>query len=130
MSPLYAYVCRSCGEAFEKRRSIAKRATGRHTCGGEGEQVFTPNLNFHIAMNQHPATQVSWEQVAPLDAEGIPLGRREAAKVVEPYDPTLVETERAHHEAQRPRLEKARREKAKRTAFREVSRRRRIEVKS
>ena len=126
--PLFVYSCRSCGEAFEQRSTIAKRAAGTCTCGGVGEQVFTPNLNFHIAMNQHPVTQVSWEQVAPLDENDRPLGRREARKVVEPYDPGLIEQERAHHAAERPRLTRNRMERAKRDAWREISRKRRIEV--
>ena len=126
---LYEYSCRKCGEHFEQRKAAADRHDGKCACGGKGELQFSFNAHFFIARNQAATTSVAWEEIAPLDDMGHPMGKREAAKVVDVYDPDARTKQEMHKSLQAPRLRHNMREQAKREAWREVSTKNRITVR-
>ena len=107
---------------------MAERADGACRCGGAGEVQFSLNGHFFIARNMAPATSVEWKEIAPLDDMGHPMGKREAAHVVDRYDPDGRFKQEAHDRGQEERLKQGRMESAKRAGWRDHSRRYRIEV--
>ena len=125
---LYEYKCRDCGELFEQRKPSTDRHTGTCTCGGGGELQFARSLTVHIPAHAAPATSVNFSEIAPLDDLGHPMGKREAAKVVDVYDPDSVQKAKNHESSQEERLTNGRKERAKRTAWKQISETRRITV--
>lgn len=125
--PTYDYLC-SCGERFERRSSSATSETAQCSCGKDATRQFVPNGNFYIPRYANPSTQTTWNEIAPIDDLGHSMGKREAAKVVDRYDPDARAKQEGHDRTQEVRLAAGRKESAKRSAWRELSRRKRIEV--
>jgi len=127
VSPTYEFLC-SCGERFDRRSKPSTSETAQCSCGKQAERQFTPNGSFFIPGYVNPAKQVTWAEIAPLDDMGHPMGKREAAKVVDRYDPDARSKQEGHDRTQEERLKQGRMKSAKRSAWRELSRRNRIEV--
>lgn len=82
---------------------------------------FSASASFYIPGYAHPTKGVSWEEVAPLDKYGKPLGRREALGVVDSYDHDARAKEEVHESLQQDRLQRGRMERAKRNAWKQYS---------
>ncbi len=124
--PTYEYLC-SCGERFDRRSKPSTSETAECSCGEQAERQFTPNGSFFIPAYVGPRG-LSWTEIAPLDDMGHPMGKREAAKVVDRYDPDGRFKQEAHERGQEERLKQGKMDSAKKSAWRELSRRNRIEV--
>ena len=124
---VYDFLC-GCGERFERRSIPSKSETAQCSCGKQAERQFTPNGNFYIPGYASPTTGLSWAEIAPIDDMGHPMGKREAAHVVDRYDPDGRFKQEAHDRGQEERLKQGRMESAKRAGWRDHSRRYRIEV--
>lgn len=125
--PTYEYLC-SCGERFDRRSKPSTSETAQCTCGKDAERQFTPNGSFFIPAYANPSTQVTWNEIAPIDDLGHPMGKREAAKVVDRYDPDARAKQEGHDRALEDKQRRVRMEDAKREAWREHSRNNRIVV--
>lgn len=125
--PLYSYRC-GCGESFDRRQSVEDRHSATCSCGAKAEMQFSPTGQFFIAPCYRPDKAATWNEIAPIDELGHPMGRREAAKVVDVYDRDARAKAEAHTHGQEPRLKANDWKAAKREAWREHSERNRIVV--
>ena len=122
--PLYEFRCED-GHVEEHIAPLGTESR-RNSCGHEAKRVWSV---FALKTYQHDRS--SWELVAPLNADGKPMTMTEAAKsgLIDSYRPGERERAVAHDRNQQERLQRNRMEEAKRDAWREVSARRRIEVR-
>lgn len=120
---LLDFRCDGCGETFE--RVVARGDSSPRTCrcGGTAKRVYSPFNQKVYAVDRS-----NWAEIAPLDAEGRPMTMKEAAKVVDPYNPSEEARERAYQAQLREERSEKHFEQATREAWQEVSRRNRITV--
>ena len=89
---------------------------------------FSPTGQFFIAPYYRPDKATTWNEIAPIDELGHPMGKREAAKVVDVYDKDARAKAEAHTHGQEARRKANWRRESKREAWRELSERNRIVV--
>ena len=98
----------------------------RNSCGHVAKRVWS---TFSLKSYAHDRS--SWELLAPLNEDGKPMTMAEAAKsgLIDTYRPGEREREQAHSKNQEERLRHNRMQEAKRDAWKELSAKRRIEVR-
>lgn len=122
--PLYEYRCPD--SHVEEHISSVGAQVHRCSCGKDAKRVWS---TFALKSYQHDRS--SWELIAPRDAEGKPMTMTEAARsgLIDRYSPAERARTEQHEREQQGRLTRNRMEEAKRDAWRELSRRNRIEVR-
>ena len=124
MTPLYEF--RYEDGHIEEHISPVGTETYLNSGGEVGKRVWS---TFALKSYQHDRS--SWELIAPLNAEGKPMTMVEAARsgLIDRYIPGEKERAERHGRDQEMRLRSNRMEEAKRDAWKQISRRNRIEVK-
>jgi hypothetical protein len=122
--PLYEYLC-SDGHTEEHIAPVGA-LVHRCSCGSEASRVWST-----FAIKSYALDSSSWDLIAPLNADGKPMTRAEAARSgrVDRYSPDEKAREDRHSRDQQARLTHDRMEAAKRDGWRDVSKKHRIEVR-
>lgn len=121
---LLEYRC-GCGESFERIVARGNLAPQRCSCGEMATRQFSP-----FNQRQFKVDRSNWALVAPTGADGKPMTMKEASKVVDISTPGEADREQRRQRAALKEKQALWKKEAADAAWRELSARNRITVRS